>query len=782
MATVQPATRFPLLRPALWLGLILLAALLLPALARAQADGQRIDQVDFPGLVGYRPEVVLSRLKTQPGRTYSAVDVRADLAELGKIMRTATVQTEPSGKGGVNVHFVVTEFPRFRSLQVIGNQRVTTAKIESIARLQPGDVLDDKVQRSLKRALTNEYKAVGLPAARVIFNLIDVPADPATPQAAPQADLQVVVDEGKQILIDDLKIKGNRAFTELRLRTILDTKGSWTFIKNYYAEDAFKEDLARLREFYAAHGYFDAKVARGAFDERASRGKTVITPVINITEGQRYRFGAVTIRGARLFGQEELQAPFKPLAGKPFDGKTFIEAMDKLRAIYMDHGLLTTQFDVRYDYDPAAHVANVTVDITEKDRIYVGKVELSRPAYDETEDSWFRRWYARVSPPVKDEVVMREVLLKPGDVYNKQLERDSLRRLSRLGVFDPKTLTARNEPTGEPGVHNMVIEAQEAVTGALGAGVGYGDVTGAFLFAQIAERNLNGQADALSLQGMIGQRDSSVVLSYFDRHLRGGEDSLLSRAYFQNQYRPGYVARVIGATSEWGRPLGNDWTAYLRGRLEAVNLRRRSGYHPAEDVSRAYPVATIRPRFEQDTRYPFGNRPREGHLQSYGVEAGYAGGTLLRFDAMRDQYLPLTERLTYRLMGLASVMPYDADVLPIHERIFMGGDSDLRGFKYRGAGYFDREDDRVPIGGAAKLLVKNELHFPIVDPVGGVLFVDTGLIGRSPTEWQGPRVSAGTGLRFDLSNVQVALDAALPLIYHDQDQKRYFHFSLQSQF
>jgi outer membrane protein insertion porin family len=154
----------------------------------------------------------------------------------------------------------------------------------------------------------------------------------------------------------------------------------------------------------------------------------------------------------------------------------------------------------------------------------------------------------------------------------------------------------------------------------------------------------------------------------------------------------------------------------------------------------------------------------------------------VRLEAARDQYLPVTEELTYRLNAFAGLMPYSASTVPIQERYFLGGDTDMRGFKFHGAGYFDSADNRVPIGGAGKLLAQNELHFPIVDPISGVGFVDVGTLGKNPLSWQAPRASVGTGLRFDLHSVQVALDLALPVVVQTNDQKRYFHFSIQTQF
>ena len=251
--------------------------------------------------------------------------------------------------------------------------------------------------------------------------------------------------------------------------------------------------------------------------------------------------------------------------------------------------------------------------------------------------------------------------------------------------------------------------------------------------------------------------------------------------YARTSAYPGYRARIAGNRVEWGHPLEDNWTRYVATRLEAIDMSERED-GAEEELDRLYPAATVELRFEQDTREPIGQRPREGYYQSFGIETGYAGAPLVRLEALRDEYRPLTDFWTWRMTSLAGLIPYHRDVLPIHERYFLGGNEDMRGFGYRGAGYFDDDDKDVPIGGAAKLLVKNELLFPIFDPVSGVLFTDFGLLGASPSSWEVPRLSSGAGLRFDLQRVQVGLDLAVPILTDGDDDTRFFHFSLQSQF
>ncbi len=784
MSLNRLAIRFlpALMRTVLWVAAL---AATLPSPAQTPSQNRTIVAIEFEGLAGSSQEQLLGRIGSRVGDPYSAAAIREDLRRLDPVVRTARVEANDLPEGGVRVRFIIEEYPRLRELAILGNERLPTDRIQSLLGLEPGAVLEDRLLDRLRGSLLNEYQMLGLPEAQVRLHVLDVETDPAAAgEAGPRADLQVAINEGRQVRVEDVIIEGNESFSGLRLRQRMETRGSWGPLRNYYSDTVFMDDLLRLRDFYAGQGYLDARVERGLFEERESGGKAVVSPVVLITEGQRYRFGPVQLSGVTMFAAEDARAPFAAIEGEYFTARRFSQAMNSLRELYFNHGLLTTRFTPRFEPDSAQARLAIEIEVTEGERIYVNRIRLARPEFPELEEEpgWFERWYEQFRPEVRDEVILREILLEPGDVYDRSLERDSLRRLARLNVFKPEELRIESEPSGQSGLHDMVVEVEEAVTGDLVGGVGYGDVTGLFVFGRFEERNVGGRADVLRLSAMLGTRDSRASISYLDRHFGESLDSMLYEVFFQTLRRTGYDARTGGVNVEWSRPLDHNWRLFLLGRLEYVDLRERRGIDAAEDLDQNYGVATARLRLVEDVRGPVGRPYTEGHLQAFGIEAGYAGAALVRLEAERDQYFPIHERLTYRLTASAAAMPFDRDRVPIHERYFLGGSHDLRGFRYRGAGYFDADERRVPIGGAARLLVRNELIFPIADPIRGVIFADAGMLGETPWSWQSPRVSAGTGLRFDLQQVQVAVDLAAPLVRRGRDRTQFFHFSLQSQF
>src|SRR5207249_1797905 len=130
------------------------------------------------------------------------------------------------------------------------------------------------------------------------------------------------------------------------------------------------DDLNALRKFYADRGYFDARVQRGTFEVSRSGAMASVSPVVQIDEGERYVYGNVEVRGARLFSQADVIAPFASLTGQEYDAESFAAALVKLQSLYDNHGLLTTRIEPLYTYDAEQRRINVLLNITEHNRIY----------------------------------------------------------------------------------------------------------------------------------------------------------------------------------------------------------------------------------------------------------------------------------------------------------------------------------------------------------------------------------------------------------------------------
>jgi outer membrane protein insertion porin family len=737
--------------------------------------GRNIVAIEFVGADSVDRARLNALVQSRVGQPYDAIEVREDLKRLSTVAREAEARRVAEGEG-VKLIFALVENPKIRDISIVGNSKITTKRLLATLPVKAGEVLEvDSISRGREKIL-KDYRAAGHTRTEVRIQDIEHPDG--------LVSLQILINEGQRLKIKEIKLVGAENLSKIRLRWKMANKGSWLFFDNFFDEAAFEEDIQSIARTYVSYGYFDARVkpARFIYNEK----KREVTPVVNIEEGPRYAVGRIDVRGATQFGRAEVQEPLHDLIGEPFDSEKLAKAIARLKALYQDEGFLLTQVDEDYHFDKQAGTTDVTLKIDEGRRIRVGSVIVDRETHDVDEElGFFGRFYSKLAPPVKDETIQREVRLTPGEVYRGDLERETVRRLERLGVFDD--VQVHSEPTAEEGVRDVVISVDEGITGNLVFGAGFGDASGAFVFGAYTERNLFGDARDLRARVMVGTKAISGHVGYYDRHWRADGSSLAVDLFKTGHNRRGYDENQVGTTAEVGKPVNDYVRNYMRARLGFAWFDERE--EMGEDLG-SYAIATGRYRIVHDNR-DSNLWPTTGVARSVGLEAGFAGGPLVKLTGRYATYKSLREGLIYALRTEGGIMPFNADKVGITERFFMGGTDDLRGFAFRGAGPMDDKHQSTAIGGSTKLLVQNELRYTLLNRVGlgasgpplrGLVFADAGILGRSPLDIGIPRASVGTGFRLDMRRINVGVDFALPVLKKSNDRAQFFHFKVSSAF
>jgi translocation and assembly module TamA len=102
-------------------------------------------------------------------------------------------------------------------------------------------------------------------------------------------------------------------------------------------------------------------------------------------------------------------------------------------------------------------------------------------------------------------------------------------------------------------------------------------------------------------------------------------------------------------------------------------------------------------------------------------------------------------------------------------RFYTGGEYSVRGYALDTLGPYEAGG---PKGGAAVLVVNEELRVPLLWDTTGVLFLDAGQVYDTTDElWQKLSKAAGLGLRARTPLGVLRLDVALPLDRRPQDSK-----------
>jgi outer membrane protein insertion porin family len=728
-----------------------------------------VKEIVIEGLKTVEKETVLNVMRTKVGEPSSPEmrqeDIRSIYA-LGFFNEDIRFFKEEAADD-IRIIVSLRENPLVEDIIVVGNRAFKASRILARIPFKKGDILSPGAPMKVRMEIEKLYSQGGYTQARIKAMTEEVREGAVF--------LNIVIDEGEKIVIKDLVLQGNEHYSSFRLRLLLDNRGSWTFFKKYYDESAFDEDMTILRHFYRNRGFLDVVIRRGKPEYNEEKGW--IRPVIIIEEGKRYRVNDIVPQNAALFSSGEIKGCFSNMTDRFYNARRYQKSMDKLRRLYGDEGYIRMEVDTDFKRLPGLDSIDLDLNIRENNRIYVGRIKVRRLDYQEgKKQNIFEKIYNKISPPPKDEVIKREVILKPGEVYRTFEEVRTIERLKRLEIFEEVSIT--REPTESPDVRDVLINTREGVTGNLLLGVGYGDATGAYIQSRFRERNLFGDARDFQIRALIGTKLSALYLSYLDRYFMNSDTSLEWQIYRERYMRREYGERIYGTSVEFGRSLSEYIRAFFRLRLEHVNF-----FDEDDDIVSdldSYPVIAGRFRVVEDTRDELW-WPTKGFVRGGAVELGYADGPLAKLSTDYAQYLTLYKDLIFAVDFFGGLIPYPSDEVGITERFFLGGSNDMRGFSFRGAGPRDEGEENMSVGGSSKLLLKNEIRYPIYGDLKGVVFGDIGTLDET-VHLGSFRSSVGTGIRLKISIITISLDFAQAIRKQKRDDTQIIHFRLGTTF
>ncbi|MBO3460535.1 BamA/TamA family outer membrane protein [Aetokthonos hydrillicola Thurmond2011] len=129
-------------------------------------------------------------------------------------------------------------------------------------------------------------------------------------------------------------------------------------------------------------------------------------------------------------------------------------------------------------------------------------------------------------------IITRELQLKPGQVFNRNIVQKDLQRVFGLGLFQDVNVSL--DPGSDPSKVDVVVNVVERNSGSIGAGAGISSANGLFGTVSYQQQNLNGRNQKLGAELEIGQRDSLLFnLRFTDPWIAG------------DPYRTSYTADIF---------------------------------------------------------------------------------------------------------------------------------------------------------------------------------------------------------------------------------------------
>ncbi|HEX8342242.1 MAG TPA: BamA/TamA family outer membrane protein [Tepidisphaeraceae bacterium] len=747
--------------------------------------GRTVEGLRVVGNQSILTATILNVVRTREGDKFDPATVQEDYQRVFGLRRFANVEAkiEPTATG-VIVVFEVTEQRQIKEI-VINKppSDVNDAAVRGVIDLEVGQAIDPFRISQARRAIEEFYRSRNYPQATVAVDMAEVNKTGV---------LKFDVVEGPRVRVRNIVFRGNRTYSADKLRDQIATKTwIWIFREGQYSPETVEDDVAAVRKFYQDRGFFDARVGR----------KIVVSPDQSelqidflIDEGVRYRIEKVTFQGNSAVSEATLRANLKLAENMPYEQELIDRDVRKIVRDYSPQGFI---------YQPGSNDPDyLKIDSKPVFRLEPGSVEL---IYTITEGKPFKigQILPRGNARTQDKVVLRELRLAPGDVYDSGKVQDATERLRGLPTFQSVRIT----PVGEGREsRDLLVEVEEARTATLtfGAGVNSnGGVAGNITYTQKnfditnwprsigdfrSDRAFIGAGQTLRISFEPGTENTNASIRFTEPWVFDQPYSFTTEAFLRTRQRENYDDDRYGGRVIVGRRFNDIYSGSIGLRGESIDIRdiedRAIRSFEILDEEGNHTLTSVTLSLRRDTTVG-GLLPGKGTNSSVAWESvGALGGdyTFQKFTASHDRYYTLYEDLIDRrtILALHADAGYIAGDAPFFERFYAGGINSVRGFAFRGITPRDGpDDDRV--GGDFSFTASAELSFPLVEEVlRGVVFTDVGSV-EEDFEYGTIRSAVGAGLRITLpllGQVPIAIDFAYPLTEDDEDDTQLISFSL----
>ena len=355
------------------------------------------------------------------------------------------------------------------------------------------------------------------------------------------------VDRGPQVKVGAINFEGTEAFDDKRLRrTFKKThQKSILFFQNQkLLEEEYENDKDLLLDFYNSRGYRNATILKDSvyyIDDKT------LGIDIAVSEGNKYYIRNINWVGNSVYTTEQLENMFGVQSGDVYDKKSMHKRLGigkemnpeemSISSLYNNNGYLMSQIE------PAEIVVGPdSLDL--EIRIYEGKPFT----VNEVGISGNIR--------VDDEVIRRELYVRPGELYNRALLMQTMRTLMSMGHFDEQAIMPDIQPVSDELVNiNWPLQEKASDQFNIAGGWGSGTFVGSIgvTLNNLSMRNFfkkgawrpypSGQNQRLSISGQTnGTYYKALSLSFTDPWLGGRRpNSFTISGYISEQNDAYYV-------------------------------------------------------------------------------------------------------------------------------------------------------------------------------------------------------------------------------------------------
>lgn len=734
-------------------------------------------RVQFVGPANVNEQVVRANMQLIEGGPLDDTLIDRDIRSLYRTGLFEFIEFKREVQPGRTINLVVAVTPKFRvrAVNFEGNE-VRTRRLQRETETRVDLTLDERQVRADAEKIREYYQKSGYNSAQVDY-LIERDRNLGT------GTVTFRIQEGERVRISRIYFEGNDAVSTRALRKVMETRrwGIFSFLtdRGRLRDEVFRLDLDKLRDYYRELGHLDVEIDEDAirYDYPSDRRLVLTIPVI---EGRRYNVGEVTITGNSLYSTEQLMAVLRQTTGAVFAPSMLDDDSRALEEVYGREGYLDARARLIRRPNLATGAIDVQYEITESDQFFVESITIDG------------------NTKTKSVVILRELAIGPGEVFNTVRMNTSRARLENTRFFDEVSVSP--EATNIPGRRNLRISVKEGRTGNLTFGAGFSSLERAVIFAEVSQSNFDlfnrkslyqGAGQKFRLRLQLGSRSNEVVLSFEEPWL------------FQQELALGFTLYRTSSDffSDLYEEVRTGAEVYLRKRLfELVEGRLSYTYEIVEfnDVQAAAPgfiqneagrntVSKIGFRMLRDTRDRLMNTTRGNRAELIFEKAGdFLGGDAdyYKVEFRGAQYFKTFDAANQVISFIGRAGVVDGSNVPYFDQFFLGGPLTLRGFRFREVGNLDPVS-LEPLGGSTYGFASVEYTFDLVSPIRFAVFYDAGFVNAGSYDFDPGSYNDnfGFGLRILVAGAPLSLDFGIPITTGpNNDRGTQFNFSFGTRF
>ena len=713
------------------------------------------------------PETILMRLSIRKGDMPDAAAINEEVKRIWEMGYFSDVQASMEDRVLI---FTVVEKPRIDAIRVNGTDKIDEDDVLGAMGTKSGSVLNEAMIADDLQKIAELYHKEGFYLAKVDYHL-------EKRAGTGGAVLVLDVNEGKKLYIKEVNVDGIKEISRSSLDKYMALKprGLFSFLTGtgVLKDEYLERDSNAIAAYGLTEGFVDIQVSAPEVEYKDDG--IYITFIVH--EGPRYKVRSSRFGGDVIDSEEEMNKliGMKKLADKHdyFTITVMQEDSKKLTEYYTDTGYAFAEVDTRVNKaeDGSAQV-DVEYYITKKQRVFI------------------RRLMVEGNVKTRDNVILREMRLGDGDMYDGAKLRRSTERLNRLRYFT--AVDTELIPTDKEDEVDLKVKVKEGNTGALMGGIGYSTYYDVGVTASIMERNLFGRGYWLQLQGFFSWRMTSGTLSFTNPRLYDTDLSVGNDLYYTRQYWDNFTKETLGDTVRVAYPIGEYTTVGAAYRLERYYLS--DVYKNAPPSIRKYKgtnwTSAVSARITRDTT-DSRERPTKGTIMRLWSEYGgtFLGGSDNFFKIVGDWqgFVSINPQHTFHLRTrLGAVFENSEDEVPVFERFWVGGMDTIRGYSYSDLSPRDYKHGAEQIGGDRMGVLNVEYIWTFQKEMGLALvpFFDAGfnIDAKTMANDMDKYMAASVGLEFrwrsPMGDLRIAYGYPLVQDYDGEHEKGRLEFSM----